>query len=84
MRLPSKGIVFVAWCTRGSASIVRWPALQVALSGRTIQAKTTLSPGSRLNAIGNDVGLPSTTSSPQHSTTRSAPYSLNTRAASLA
>jgi DNA invertase Pin-like site-specific DNA recombinase len=41
-----------------------------------IQEKTTVSSSLRLTAIGNDVTLPSGTSSPQHSTSFNAPCSL--------
>jgi hypothetical protein len=60
------------------------PASRTSRDGQTIHENTTVSPGSHFTAIGNDVTLPSGTSSPQHSTTFSAPCSLNTGAASAA
>ena len=60
------------------------PASRTDLDGQTIHEKTTVSSAFLWTAIGNDVTLPSGTSSPQHSTTLSAPCSLNTGAAASA
>src|SRR5262249_27708011 len=58
--------------------------LRASFDGQTIHENTTVSSSLRWTAIGNDVILPSGTSSPQHSTTLSAPYSLKMAAASSA
>ena len=60
-------------CIRGSFIAFSLPASRAARDGQTIQAKTTVSPSSSFTAIGNEVTLPSGTSSPQASTTESAP-----------
>ncbi|KAG1257642.1 hypothetical protein G6F65_015835 [Rhizopus arrhizus] len=54
------------------------PASRVALSGHSIQENTTVSSGVAFTAPKKSVVLPRGTSSPQHSTTRSAPYSMKT------
>src|SRR5882724_8647803 len=83
-RLPSKGIGFVSGCTRGSAITFFMPSSRTWREGQVTHENTTVSSSLRLTAIGNDVTLPSGTSSPQHSTTRNAPCSLNTTAAASA
>ncbi|MNY41317.1 hypothetical protein D3C86_1761230 [compost metagenome] len=57
---------------------------RTAREGQTIQEKTTVSSGLHFTAMGKDVTLPSGTSSPQHSTSLSAPYSLKTAPAASA
>ncbi|MNI94317.1 hypothetical protein D3C73_1523990 [compost metagenome] len=52
------------------------PLSRVWRSGQTIHEKTTVSSSLRFTAMGNEVTLPSGTSSPQHSLTLSAPFSL--------
>ena len=60
------------------------PSSRTSREGQVIHEKTTVSSSLRLTAIGNDVTLPSGTSSPQHSATLSAPCSLKTTAAAAA
>src|ERR1700731_4177886 len=84
MRLPSNGMAFPSGLMRGSAITLSQAALGTSLDGQTIHENTTASPCLPLTAIGNDVIFPSGTSSPQHSTTLSAPYSLKMAAASSA
>src|SRR5262249_1006142 len=84
MRLPSNGIGFPAGLMRGSAITLSQAAFRASFDGQTIHENTTVSSSLRWTAIGNDVILPSGTSSPQHSTTLSAPYSLKMAAASPA
>src|SRR5690606_32174139 len=83
-RLPSKGMGFTSGCKRGSSIILGMALSLTAREGHSIHENTTVSPGWHFTAIGNDVTLPSGTSSPQHSTILVAPYSLNTAAASVA
>src|SRR5579864_911426 len=52
--------------------------------GQVIQENTTVSSSLRWTAIVKEVTFPSGTSSPQHSTTFNAPYSLNKAAADAA
>jgi hypothetical protein len=84
MRFPSKGIGLLSGCIRGSAMNFLCASLRTSRDGQMIQEKMTVSSSLRLTAIGNDVTSPSGTSSPQHSTTFSAPYSLKIAAASSA
>src|SRR5215467_11404474 len=84
MRLPSNGMGFPSGFMRGSAITLAQAALRASLDGQTIHENTTVSSSLRFTAIGNDVSLPSGTSSPQHSITFSAPYSWYTLAASSA
>src|SRR5262249_22167679 len=77
MRFPSKGIGLVSGCRRGSAMTFFMPSSRTLREGHVIQEKTTVSLSLRLTAMGNDVTLPSDTSSPQHSTSFNAPCSLN-------
>ena len=65
---------------RGSAMALAMPWSRASFEGQVIQPKTTVSPGSHFTASGNEVTSPSGTSSPQQSTTWSAPYSLKTAA----
>ncbi|MCY1184011.1 hypothetical protein D9M73_246680 [compost metagenome] len=81
MRWPSKGIGLTSGFMRGSCIILSIPELRLALSGQTIQPKATVSPSLSFTDIGNEVTLPSGTSSPQHSTTLKAPFSLKIEAA---
>src|SRR5215471_9257255 len=67
MRFPSKGIGFLSGCRRGSAMTLFMPSSRTLREGQRIQEKTTVSSSLRLTAMGNDVTLPSGTSSPQHS-----------------
>jgi hypothetical protein len=60
------------------------PSSRTLREGQMIHEKTTVSLSLRFTAIGNDVTLPSGTSSPQHSTSFSAPCSLKTTAAASA
>ena len=76
MTWPSKGIA-VSFM-RGSAITAVHAASRTWRDGQAIQPKATVSCGSHFTAIGNEVSLPSGTSSPQQSTTTSAPCSLNT------
>ena len=62
---------------RGSSMNFFWAASRVALSGHSTHEKTTTSSPSAFTAPLKSVTLPSGTSSPQHSTTRVAPNSLN-------
>src|SRR5215467_1507202 len=78
MRFPSKGIGFTSGFRRGSAMTFFMPSSRTFRDGQTIQEKTTVSSSLRLTAMGNDVTLPSGTSSPQHSTNFNAPCSLKT------
>src|SRR5215471_2803766 len=84
MRLPSNGMGFPSGFMRGSAITLSQAALRASFDDQTIHENTTVSSSLRWTAIGNDVILPSGTSSPQHSTTLSAPYSLKMAAASSA
>jgi hypothetical protein len=81
MRFPSKGISAMSdISSANSGDIMRaFAASFVALSGHSIYAKTTVSPGSAFTAIGKDVTSPSGTSSPQHSTEERAPIGLKMR-----
>src|SRR6516164_8796230 len=72
MRLPSNGMGFPSGFMRGSAITLSQAALRASFDGQTIHENTTVSSSLRWTAIGNDVILPSGTSSPQHSTTLSA------------
>src|SRR5258705_11713787 len=84
MRLPSDGMGFPAGFMRGLAIILSQAAVRASFDGQRMHENATVSSSLRLTAIGNDVILPSGTSSPQHSTTLSAPYSLKMAAASSA
>src|SRR6266436_3774852 len=64
MRFPSKGIGFLSGCKRGSAMTFFMPSSRALREGQVIQEKTTVSSSLRLTAMGNDVTLPSGTSSP--------------------
>src|SRR6266511_4393056 len=64
MRFPSKGIGFLSGCKRGSAMTSFMPSSRTLREGQMIHEKTTVSSSLRLTAIGNDVTLPSGTSSP--------------------
>ena len=66
---------------RGSAMNRFMPSSRTCRDGHTTHEKTTDSPGSSFTAMGNEVILPSGTSSPQHSITLRAPNSLNKGAA---
>ena len=81
MRCPSNGILSRSGCMRWSSMIFGQAASRVALSGHSTNEKTTFSPSLAFTARLKSVTLPSGTSSPQASTTRVAPYSLNTSAA---
>lgn len=83
MRFPSKGMGFRSAARRESDIIAAWAASRTSRDGQTIQENTTVSSGSHFTAIGNDVTSPSGTSSPQHSTTWSAPFSFDVRDAKL-
>ncbi len=69
---------------RGSAITFLWPASRTSRDGQMIQENTTVSSSLHCTAIGNEVTSPAGTSSPQHSTNFSAPWSLNTAMASWA
>ena len=69
---------------RGSSITFFMPASRASFEGHSTQEKTTVSSSLRFTAIGKDVTLPSGTSSPQHSTQRSAPCSLKMASASSA
>src|SRR5688572_25944994 len=69
---------------RGSSMAFFMPVSRTARDGQATHENATVSFGSSFTACGNDVVLPVGTSSPQHSTTRVAPFCLNTSAASLA
>src|SRR6516164_5395167 len=84
MRLPSNGMGFASGFMRGSVIILSHAALRASFDGQTIHENTTVSSFLHWTAIGNDVILPSGISSPQHSVTLSAPYSLKMAAASSA
>jgi len=80
MRLPSKGIslscIFAS--TRPSSITPALPLSRAARSGQVIQEKTQVSSSYTFTAMGKVVSVPGGTSSPQHSTTLSAPCALNT------
>src|SRR5262245_41375403 len=80
-RLPSKGIGLTSGLRRGSVMTFCIPSSRARRDGQSIQENTTVSSFLHFTAMGNEVTSPSGTSSPQHSTTLSAPYSLNTAAA---
>ena len=84
MRLPSKGMLAPISFMRGSLIIFSVAASRVALSGYSNQEKTTVSPSSAFTAPLKSVTLPSGTSSPQASTWRVTPNSLNKGTASAA
>src|SRR5690606_26017639 len=65
---------------RSSANTFFMPASRASLDGHTIHEKQIVSSSFFWTAFGNDVSSPSGTSSPQHSTTFVAPWSLNTAA----
>jgi hypothetical protein len=84
IRFPSKGNGFRLGSMRGStlagsfihSVVLAKQASRIALSGHSIQLNAAASPGSALTAIKKSVCCPRFTSSPQHSTTRSAPNSM--------
>src|SRR5262249_5867067 len=80
MRLPSNGMGFLSGCMRGSLIRAFMPASRISREGQMIHEKTTVSSGLHFTAIGSDVTWPPGTSSPQHSTTLRAPFSLKTSA----
>ncbi len=84
MRWPSNGMFAPICFMRGSLIIFSLAASRAALSGYSNQEKTTFSPASAFTAPLKSVTLPSGTSSPQVSTMRVAPNSLNNGAASAA
>src|SRR5882724_12886356 len=84
MRWPSNGIGLTSGFRRGSAMTFFMPSSRALRDGQMIHENTTVSSSLRLTANGNDVTFPSGTSSPQHSTTFTAPCSLKTAAAASA
>src|SRR5215204_1809723 len=84
MRLPSKGICSPIVRMRGSALIFSFAASRISFDGYSNQLNTTTSSSCAFTAPLKSVSLPSGTSSPQHSTIRVAPNSLNKGAASAA
>ena len=84
MRWPSNGIDAPISFMRGSLIIFSFAASRAALTGYSIQEKTTTSSALAFTAPLKSVTLPSGTSSPQASTMRVAPNSLNSGAASAA
>ena len=81
IRLPSNTSPIDCGLMRGSAMTFAMPASRASLDGHSIQENTTTSPSSAFTARRKSVSLPSGTSSPQHSTTRVAPFSRKTGAA---
>jgi hypothetical protein len=75
MRLPSNGMsqFFIS----GSYMIFLLAASRTSFEGHSIHEKTIVSPGFASTARLKSVTFPSGTSSPQHSTWRIAPQSLN-------
>ncbi|MCY1563280.1 hypothetical protein D9M68_1008090 [compost metagenome] len=65
----------------GSSIAFFMPSSRACFEGQVIHEKTTVSSAFNFTDMGNDVTFPSGTSSPQHSTTLTAPHSLKTPAA---
>ena len=84
MRLPSNGMLAPISFMRGSLIIFCVAAAWASLLGNSIHENTTTSSGLAFTAPLKSVTLPSGTSSPQASTMRVAPNSLNSGAASAA
>ena len=75
MRLPSNGIAFgfIIFASRGSFITFALTRSRCARDLYTIQEKMTVSPGLSLTLRGNDVHLPTLTSSATNSRNSSAP-----------